>query len=82
MDTLKINVSLPAKMYNDARTLVEKGVYSSFSEIVRVGLRSEMDFQREINPDFVKSIKAAEISDHKKFKSGKDMIESLHQASK
>jgi Arc/MetJ-type ribon-helix-helix transcriptional regulator len=81
MDTLKINVSLPVRMYEDARVLVEKGLYSSFSEIVRVGLRSEMDFQREINQDFVKSVKAAEKSKYKRFKSSKDMIASLQKAS-
>ena len=79
MDTLKINVSLPVKMYDDAKVLVEKGLYSSFSEIVRAGLRSEMDFQREINPEFVKSVKAAEKSGHKRFKNHKDFFADLHE---
>lgn len=78
MDTLKINVSLPVKMYEDARILVEKGFYGSFSEIVRAGIRSEMEFQREINPSFIKSVQAAEKGRIHKFKGKKEFLEDLH----
>ncbi len=79
MDTLKVNVSLPVGMYKEAKNLVEKGLYGSFSEMVRSGIRNEMDMQREINPGFVKSMKAAEKSGHKKFKNGKDLLKDLHE---
>ena len=78
MDTLKINVSLPVKMYEESKVLIQKGLYGSFSEIVRAGIRSEMDLQREINPDFVKSIKAAERSGLSEFKGKKEFLDDLH----
>lgn len=80
MDTLKVNVSFPVGMYKEAKFLVNRGLYGSFSEMVRSGIRNEIDTQREINPEFVKSIKVAEASGYKKFKSGREMIEDLHKA--
>ena len=79
MDTLKINISLPVKMYEDAKVLIEKGLYGSFSEVVRSGIRNEMDLQREINPDFVRSVKSAEKSGIKNFKNRKDFFDDLHE---
>jgi Arc/MetJ-type ribon-helix-helix transcriptional regulator len=79
MGTLKINVSLPKEMYKQARVLVDRGEYGSFSEMVRSGIRSEIDLQRQINPEFVKSIKAAEKGGYKEYDSGEDMIADLHK---
>ncbi len=80
MDTLKVNISFPAGMYQQAKVLVDNGVYGSFSEMVRTGIRNEIDEQKEINPEFVQSIKVAEASGYKEFKSGKDMLKDLHEA--
>ena len=80
MDTLKVNVSLPASMYSQARILVEKGLYASFSEVVRSGIRHEMDEQRQINPEFVKSVRKAENSSYKTFKNERDLLKDLHEA--
>lgn len=80
MDTLKINISLPREMYKQAKILIEKGTYSSFSEMVRAGVRNEIDLQREINPEFVKSIKKAEKSGYVEFESGKEMLADLHKS--
>ena len=80
MDTLKVNISFPAGMYKEAKFFIDRGLYGSFSEMVRSGIRNEMDMQREINPEFAKSIRAAEASGYKKFKSGKEMIKDLHRA--
>jgi len=77
MDTLKVNVSLPAPMYARAKKMVEKGKYNSFSEVVRSGLRREL-YQEELNPDFVKSVRQAERSGYKRFDSADEMIASLH----
>ena len=82
MDTLKINISFPAGMYREAKILVDKGLYGSFSEMVRSGIRNEIDTQREINPEFVESIKVAEASGYKRFRSGREMIADLHRAAK
>ncbi|MFH1721371.1 MAG: ribbon-helix-helix domain-containing protein [Candidatus Altiarchaeota archaeon] len=80
MDTLKINISLPVEMYKQARILVDRGLYASFSEMVRNGIRNEVDMQREINPDFVKSISKAEKSGFVEFKNGRALLKDLHEA--
>jgi len=80
MDTLKVNISLPASMYRQAKSLVEHGVYHSFSEMVRSGIRNELDEQREINPEFVESIRKAEKSGYKKFASGLELLKDLQGA--
>lgn len=80
MDTLKVNISLPVGMYRQAKALVEHGVYHSFSEMVRSGLRNELDEQREINPEFVESIRKAEKSGYKEFQDGRDLLKDLHKA--
>jgi len=78
MDTLKVNISFPEGMYKEAKKLVDTGVYGSFSEMVRTGIRNEIDEQREINPEFVQSVKVAEASGYKQFKSGDEMLKELH----
>lgn len=80
MDTLKVNISLPVEMYRQARALVEHGLYNSFSEMVRSGLRNELDEQREINPEFVESIGKAEKSGYKEFKDGRQLLQELHKS--
>jgi Arc/MetJ-type ribon-helix-helix transcriptional regulator len=80
MDTLKVNISFPVGMYKEAKVLIDKGLYGSFSEMVRSGIRNEIDMQRELNPEFVTSIRAAEASGYKKYKSGREMIADLHKA--
>lgn len=80
MDTLKVNISFPAGMYKQAKMLVDKGVYGSFSEMVRSGIRNEIDMQSQINPEFAESIKVAEASGYKEYKSGEEMLKDLHKA--
>jgi Arc/MetJ-type ribon-helix-helix transcriptional regulator len=80
MDTLKVNISFPVGMYKQAKVLVDNGLYGSFSEMVRSGIRNEIDMQRELNPDFVESIKVAEASGYKEYKTGEEMIKDLHKA--
>ncbi len=80
MDTLKVNISFPIGMYREAKFFVDRGLYGSFSEMVRNGIRNEIDTQREINPDFVRSMKAVEASGYKRYKSGREMLADLHKA--
>ncbi len=82
MDTLKVNISFPVEMYKNAKLLVDNGFYGSFSEMVRSGIRNEIDMQSQINPEFVESIKVAEASGYKDYKTGEDMIRDLHKAAK
>jgi len=80
MDTLKVNISFPRGMYKQAKVLVEGGLYGSFSEMVRSGIRNEIDMQREINPEFAESLKLAEASGYKEYKTGEEMLKDLHKA--
>jgi len=41
-DIQRINITLPAPLYRKAMQLVEKGIYSNFSELVRSSLRREI----------------------------------------
>ena len=50
--------------------------------MVRSGIRNEMDMQRELDPDFVESVKLAEASGYKGYKTGKEMLKDLHKAGK
>ena len=42
--TNRINVNIPDALFLKANELVEKGIFSNFSEIVREGLRKETVF--------------------------------------
>ena len=42
METARVNVVLPRRMYSSVTKLVDLGYYKSFSEAVRTGLRDEM----------------------------------------
>jgi Arc/MetJ-type ribon-helix-helix transcriptional regulator len=42
METKKVNVTLPKTLYNDSKKMIEKGIFSNFSDVVRSGLREEL----------------------------------------
>lgn len=42
MENVRVNVLLPEKLLQESKTLVEKGYFSNFSEIVRESLRREI----------------------------------------
>ena len=42
METTRVNIVLPKKMYSSVMRLVEMGYYNSFSEAVRTGLKDEV----------------------------------------
>jgi len=42
MENVRVNVLLPEKLLQESRSLVEKGYFSNFSEIVRESLRREL----------------------------------------
>jgi Arc/MetJ-type ribon-helix-helix transcriptional regulator len=42
MDNVRVNVLLPQKLLEESRSLVEKGYFCNFSEVVRESLRREL----------------------------------------
>ena len=40
----------------------------------------DADMQKMTNPEFVKSLRAAEAAGYKQYKSGKEMLADLHKA--
>ncbi|MBD3417251.1 MAG: hypothetical protein GF416_08980 [Candidatus Altiarchaeales archaeon] len=42
MESVRVNVLLPEKLLRESKSLVEKGYFSNFSEIVRESLRREI----------------------------------------
>ncbi len=47
MEFKKITISVPKNLYAQGMTLVDKGLFSNFSDLVRSGLRSEF---KELGP--------------------------------
>lgn len=42
MENVRVNVLIPEKLLKESKSLVEKGYFSNFSEIVRESLRKEI----------------------------------------
>jgi Arc/MetJ-type ribon-helix-helix transcriptional regulator len=42
MENVRVNVLLPEKLLQESKSLVEKGYFSNFSEIIRESLRREI----------------------------------------
>ncbi len=40
--SMRMNINIPEALFQQAETLVKKGYFSNFSEIVREGLREEV----------------------------------------
>lgn len=41
-ETQRINITLPKRLVEKSRVLLEEGFYSSFSELIREGLKNEL----------------------------------------
>jgi len=48
----KITISLPQNLYNEGMDLVQKGLFSNFSDLVRSGIREEFKELQPIKQDF------------------------------
>ncbi len=44
----RINITLPQKLVNKSRILLDEGLYSSFSELVRESLKNEIMLDRNL----------------------------------
>lgn len=56
MEFKKVTISLPKNLYNQGMNLINKGLFSNFSDLVRSGIRTEF---KEIEPvlrDFDESL--------------------------
>lgn len=47
MEFKKVTISLPKNLYNEGMTLIQNGLFSNFSDLVRSGIRGEF---KELQP--------------------------------
>lgn len=47
MEFKKVNITLPAQLFEKSKQLINKGLYSSFSDLVRSSLRKEIKEEQE-----------------------------------
>jgi len=52
MEFKKITISLPKTLYEEAMRLVNKGLFSNLSDLVRSGIRGEFKELRFVSEDF------------------------------
>ena len=52
-DIIRINITLPKKLVRKSRILIDEGIYSNFSELVREGIKDEI----ELNKSQIEKIK-------------------------
>ena len=52
MEFKKITISLPKNLYNESMHLVNSGLFSNFSDLVRTGIREELKELRQLTQDF------------------------------
>ena len=47
-DFQRINITLPKKLLNKSKVLIEEGIYSNFSELVRESIKNEILLDRNL----------------------------------
>lgn len=52
MEFKKVTISLPKSLYQEGISLVDKGLFSNFSDLVRSGIREEFKGLQPIIKDF------------------------------
>ena len=92
MQFRKVTISVPRTMYEEGMTLVNRGFFSNFSDLVRSGIREEFKELQPVVHDFderviysdkelikgvKRSVKQAKAGKGKVLKSEKDMDEYL-----
>ena len=45
-DVQRINITLPKKLVKKSKILIEEGIYSNFSELVREGIKDEIELNK------------------------------------
>ena len=61
-----MNISLPKSLENFVGEQIEKGLYSSQSEVLRAGLRLLQEKQNHINIEIAKSLKQMQEGNYSK----------------
>lgn len=56
MEFKKVTISLPKNLYNQGMNLINKGLFSNFSDLVRSGIRTEFKEIEPIMKDFEESM--------------------------
>lgn len=52
MEFKKITISLPKNLYNESMNMIQSGLFSNFSDLVRSGIREEFKELQEIRKNF------------------------------
>lgn len=52
MEFKKVTISLPKNLYEEGMTMVNKGLFSNFSDLVRSGIREEFKDLQSVSQDF------------------------------
>ena len=52
MEFKKITISLPKNLYNESMHLVNGGLFSNLSDLIRTGIREELKELRQLTQDF------------------------------
>ena len=52
MEFKKVTISLPKNLYEEGLNLINKGLFSNFSDLVRSGIRSEFKEMQPVVRDF------------------------------
>ena len=52
MEFKKVTISLPKNLYDEGMNLVNKGLFSNFSDLVRSGIREEFKGLQSLSQDF------------------------------
>ncbi|MFW6014505.1 MAG: ribbon-helix-helix domain-containing protein [Candidatus Nanoarchaeia archaeon] len=88
----KVTISLPENLYKEGMVMVNKGLFSNFSDLVRSGIREEFKELQSVSDDFderyicsdkelvqgvKQSVKESKAGKGKKFKTDKEMDEYL-----
>jgi Arc/MetJ-type ribon-helix-helix transcriptional regulator len=72
MEFKKITISLPKNLYEEGKGLINKGLFSNFSDLVRSGIRSEFKELQPVIKDF----------DERVIYSDKELIAGVQQSMK
>lgn len=52
MEFKKVTISLPKNLYEEGMAMVNKGLFSNFSDLVRSGIREEFKELHSVSQDF------------------------------
>jgi len=64
MNSTRVNIMMPNNLLEESQKLINKGVFSNFSELIRQGVREElMKYKEEISDDEKKLLRLLKKAD-------------------